>query len=79
MGEETNPLIPAGYDIVWSVVAGLVIALVIVALVVLARSAKRLTPLEALVWTLVVLFVPVLGPLAWLTIGHRSATPERSS
>lgn len=73
MSDSANPLIPAAYDIVWSVVTAAVIALAIIALVSLARSARRLTTMQALIWTLLVLFVPVLGAVAWLTIGRRSA------
>jgi hypothetical protein len=73
--DEQNPLIPAGYDIAWSVVAVAVIALTIVALISLARSAQRLTSLQALIWVLVVLFVPVLGSTSWMAVGRRTASP----
>ena len=79
MSAEHNPLIPAGYDIAWSVVTVVMIGLAIAALVVLARSAGRLTTPQALGWMLVILFVPVVGPLAWITIGRRSLAGERSS
>lgn len=72
MADPHNPLLPAGYDIAWSVAALAVIVLIGVALVTLARSAKRLTGLQALLWTLIVLFVPVVGALAWLFIGRPS-------
>lgn len=77
MGEH-NPLIPAGYDIAWSVIAAAVIALTVIALIVLARWAKQLTAVQALIWTLVVLFVPVLGAVAWLAVGRRSVLPANS-
>jgi hypothetical protein len=78
MSDVRNPLIPAGYDMAWSVIAVLVVALTITALVVLSRSAKRLTSTQALIWTLVVLFVPVVGPFAWLAIGRPAARAEGS-
>ncbi|TQJ30153.1 PLDc N-terminal domain-containing protein [Microbacterium sp. SLBN-146] len=68
-----NPLLPAGYDIVWSVVSFAILALVVVALVSISRSAKLLTSTQALTWTLVAIFVPMLGPIAWLAIGRRAA------
>ena len=71
-----NPLIPAGYDIAWSLVTTLVIALTIAALFSLARSAKLLTTGQALLWAVVVLAVPLLGPVAWFGAGRRSATAE---
>lgn len=67
-----NPLVPAGYDIVWSLVSLVVLALLVWALVSIARHGKTLTSGQALVWTLLVIFVPVLGPLAWLFIGRRA-------
>ncbi|MDZ8172476.1 PLDc N-terminal domain-containing protein [Microbacterium xanthum] len=73
MSDEHNPLIPAGYDLVWSIVVVLVIALTIVALVTLARSARRLAATQALVWTVVVLLVRLIGSVAWLTVGRRAA------
>lgn len=72
--DEHNPLIPAGYDIAWSVVAAAVVALAIVALISLARSSERLTSAQALIWVLVVLFVPVLGSIAWIAVGRRTAS-----
>ncbi|GAA5094712.1 hypothetical protein GCM10025760_26180 [Microbacterium yannicii] len=79
MSDEHNPLIPAGYDIVWSLAAAIVIALAIVALVTLARSGDRLTPTQGLLWAALVLLVPVLGPIAWLTTGRKTTTNRRST
>lgn len=76
MGDVHNPLIPAGYDIVWSIVAIAVVALMITALVSLARSARRLTAVQALAWVLIVLLVPLLGAVAWLWIGRRAVSAE---
>lgn len=77
MSSSGNPLIPAGYDIAWSVFAFVVFALMILAVISLARSAKQLTAIATLAWTLVVLFIPVLGPVAWLSIGRRSTVAQR--
>lgn len=78
MSDEHNPLLPAGYDIAWSVITALVIGLTVVALILLARSAKRLTPFRGMLWTLIVLLIPVLGPIAWLTIGRRANAADMS-
>lgn len=78
MRDLQNPLLPAGYAIAWSTIAALTIGLVLVALISLARSARRLTSAQALGWTLVTLLVPVLGPIAWLSIGRRAASTERA-
>ncbi len=68
-----NPLVPAAYDVWWSVAVFVVLALLGAALVSIARTSKSLTPVVVLVWTLVVLFVPVVGPVSWFAIGRPSA------
>ena len=73
MPDVANPLIPAWYDIVWSAAVVAVLVLLVISLISLARTARSLSPSQSLVWTLVAIFVPVLGPLAWLFIGKRSA------
>lgn len=77
MEDAVNPLLPAGYDVAWSVVMVAVVALWAVALVSLFRSAKRMTPGIGLVWALVVLLIPVLGSVAWLAVGRRTLTAHR--
>jgi hypothetical protein len=72
MSDEHNPLIPVGYDVVWSLITVVVIALAIVALITLARAAKHLSGRQALGWTAFALLVPVLGPIAWLAVGRRT-------
>ena len=71
-----NPLIPAGYDFAWTAVCVVMLALLLWALVSLARHAKALTATQALAWTLVAILVPVAGPLCWLFIGRRAAAPR---
>ncbi|MCM3697541.1 PLDc N-terminal domain-containing protein [Microbacterium oleivorans] len=73
-----NPLLPSLYDVVWSLVALIVIGLAVVALVSLARSARGLTSVQALAWAIVILFVPVLGPVAWLAVGRRAGLAGRN-
>lgn len=77
MNDGINPLLPTGYDIAWTAASILLVALAIMALVSIAQAAKRLTSTQALTWTLVTVFVPVLGPIAWLTIGRRSDLAPR--
>lgn len=76
MDDSMNPILPTGYDIAWTMVLFLVIALIVVALVSLARTAKRLTSTQALIWALVTILVPVIGPVAWLSIGRRSGLAD---
>lgn len=77
MPESVNPLLPAWYDVVWSMTTVAVLVVLVIALISLSRAAKSLSSAQALVWTVVALFVPVLGPLAWLFIGKRSTNTSR--
>lgn len=70
--DASNPLIPASYDIVWSVIAAAAIALIVAAFISLARTAKEMSGVQTLVWVLVVLLIPILGAAAWLFIGRRA-------
>jgi len=67
-----NPLMPAGYDLVWSGAAVVVFGLAVWGIVSLSRSARRLSSTMVLVWALVILLVPVLGPVSWLFAGRRA-------
>lgn len=71
-----NSLLPAGYDVFWALCALLwIVALVftVLALVSLARTPP--TGQAAVLWTLFVLFIPVIGATVWLfaPFGRRSA------
>jgi protein-S-isoprenylcysteine O-methyltransferase Ste14 len=67
MDDTTNPLIPGYYDAIWVVAPVLALALLIVALVSISRTAHR-SRTEVVVWVLVVLLAPVLGSIAWLAV-----------
>jgi multisubunit Na+/H+ antiporter MnhG subunit len=73
MPESSNPLIPAWYDVLWSASGGLMLVLLAISLVSLSRAAKSLPSGHAVIWTLVMIFVPLIGPLAWLFVGRHSA------
>ena len=66
-----NPLLPAAYDVIWSGVVVLLVVLLIWAMVSIARS--RLDPRVRLVWAMVLLLLPVVGPICWLI-----ARPQKS-
>ncbi|MFG6403719.1 PLDc N-terminal domain-containing protein [Microbacterium sp. P04] len=68
----TNPLLPAAYDIWWSAATVVLFALLLIALISIARHAKRLPSGQALMWTVVAILIPVLGPTAWFAIGRRA-------
>lgn len=69
-----NPLVPTAGD-VFMLVAGAV-AIVLWAVAVWSLSKNRsYTPGQRLLWLLLVLFAPVLGPVLWLTVGRQMRAP----
>lgn len=70
-----DPLLPAGYDVVWTLVLVGLAALTVAALWQALRS-KAHTGTQQLLWALVIVVAPVLGSLAWFVLGRprRSAT-----
>ena len=66
-----NPLLAAAYDVIWSGVVVLLVVLLIWAMVSIARSG--LAPRVRLVWAMIVLLLPVVGPICWLI-----ARPQKS-
>lgn len=68
-----NPLLPDYYDLVWVLMSAVALVFVVAALVSIGRFSKRLAPNHALIWALLAIFVPVLGPLAWFVVGRRTA------
>ncbi|KTR96678.1 hypothetical protein NS220_00830 [Microbacterium testaceum] len=70
--DAVNPLIPTAYDLVWSGLAVVAFGLAVWGIVSLSRSARRLSSTVVLIWALVILLVPVLGPVSWLFAGRRA-------
>jgi hypothetical protein len=64
---------PPLYDFVWSITAILLIAVVVIALVSIVRQSAHLSPLASVAWAAVVVFLPVLGPIAWFVLGRPSS------
>lgn len=69
MTAAENPLLPAGYDIIWSSVMVAAIAVLVLALVSIGR-AKDVTGWRALGWIVVVLCLPVAGAVLWFLVGR---------
>lgn len=70
--DAVNPLLPATSDLVWSGVAVIALGLAILAVVSLSRRARDLSSAAVAVWALVILLVPVCGPLIWILAGRRA-------
>jgi len=67
MDDTNNPLIPPVYELLWVVGPVVALALLVVALVSISRTAHR-SLTEMFVWLAIVLFVPVVGPITWLLV-----------
>lgn len=76
--DAVNPLLPTAYDIAWTVAAALAAVLAVIALVSITRRARLLSWPQAVIWTLIVILVPMLGPLAWLSVGRRTLAEASS-
>lgn len=68
--EAVNPLMPAPFDIVWSIVALVLLAFMASAIVSIVRANAALTGIQVIVWFAVVIVAPVVGAIAWFVAGH---------
>jgi hypothetical protein len=77
--ESIDPLLPAWYDLGWSVLgAAVVVAHVVLLLAAIwsISSSRQLTGAGRLLWIVVVLAFPLLGSVGWF-LGGRSARLDR--
>lgn len=65
-----NPLIPAWYDVAWSSFLMVALATLVVSLVQIGR-APYLSSTARAIWVLIVLFVPIAGPVVWFFVSRR--------
>ena len=72
-----NGLLPPLYDLVWSGSAIVVFAMVVVALVSIARHTDGPSTTSTAVWTAIVVFSVFLGPIAWFVVGRPAARASR--
>ncbi len=76
---ETATFIGVGYDLAFVVAAALNLTLVVLAFRSMLREGPgRRTGAALLVWSLVVLAVPILGPLASLLAGRGPVAPSET-
>lgn len=74
---DHNPTVPAEYDIAWSAIVLLWIALTVSAVVSIVRSDLRIA--EKVGWCAVALLIPVLGAVIWLYLQRRRAGLARDN
>lgn len=72
MNDASSVSLFVGFIAVAAVSCAVILALVVTALVQVAR-APRLEPVVRAVWVLIILVAPVLGAVAWFAIGQKSA------
>ena len=75
--ESVNPLIPTGWEVMVIIAGAIVAALFVGALISIARDRNQ-TAASKLLWLLIVLALPVLGPIVWLLIGRTTSPTGRS-
>lgn len=71
-----DPVAPAWFDLVYSIVPLVLVSIAVVGLVSIIRRYRSMSVLESAGWTAVVVFAPVLGTLVWFGIGRRRYTLE---
>lgn len=75
--ENVNPIIPPFWEAMAPIGGLACAAMVIAALISIARS-KNHTSVGVILWVLVVFALPVLGPILWFYNGRSSAPTRRS-
>ena len=69
---NANPIIPPAWEAM-TLLAGLIIAALLIAALVSIVRNKGQAPMATVLWVLVVFAVPILGPLLWFLAGRRSS------
>jgi ABC-type molybdate transport system permease subunit len=75
MAAGANPLVPTSWELTAFLLGGTLIALVVLAIISLSRD-RHYTPVQRLLWLLVILAAPVFGPILWLAVGRRHALEQ---
>lgn len=65
-----NPLVPTFYDVAFSVVPLILVALMVVSLVSIIRRYRAMSSFESFGWTAFVVFAPIIGAIVWFAIGR---------
>jgi len=73
-----NPLVPTPFDVANGVFFAVAVVLLVIAVIVLIRVADRLSGKQSLLWFLLILAVPLIGPIVWLSVGARRHGARRA-
>lgn len=71
-----NPVLPAVGNVLWSVTAVLILALVLTALSTIWASRNQGSQ-SRICWTALVLLLPVIGAITWFIV--RGSVPQRKA
>ncbi|MFT2707524.1 PLDc N-terminal domain-containing protein [Clavibacter zhangzhiyongii] len=55
------------------IIAVLALVVVIAALMSLVRVNHRMRPIDVALWAVVVIVIPIIGPVAWFAVGRKRA------
>ncbi|MBX9718266.1 MAG: PLDc N-terminal domain-containing protein [Microbacteriaceae bacterium] len=69
--EIADPVAPAWFDLVYSIVPLVLVIVAIVGLVSIIRRYRSMSVLESAGWTAVVVVAPIVGTLVWFGVGRR--------
>lgn len=72
--EIPNPVVPAMYDVAFSVVPLVLVAAMVAGLVSIMRRYRAMSGLESFGWTVFVVVAPVLGTLVWFFLARQRYT-----
>lgn len=73
---DANPLVPTAFDVAVIVVWLIVVAYTVVAFVSAVRD-RRVVGIRFLLWFLVIVMLPIVGPTAWFVLRQRADDRER--
>ncbi len=68
--ESVSQLIPAWFDIAFSIVPLILVGAMIAGLVSIVRRYRFMSGLESFGWTAFVIFAPAMGTLVWFLAGR---------
>lgn len=71
-----NPLMPTGWEVLATVASLLAIGLFIAALYSLVRQSKNLSGSTTLGWAVLIVFLPLAGPILWFAMVFRWRKPR---
>lgn len=82
--DGTNPIFPTSYEMTITFIGALIVALTLYCVFTIYRN-PHIDAVQKLLWLVLVLVLPLIGPIAWiyysstLRLAHRAKTRTSSS